>query len=237
MNLVLVGPDDFVGESRVRLAGRRLAHVRSVHRAALGDELVVGREGGPVGRGRVVRLDDEALELEVSFDASPPAKLPLTLILALPRPKVLNRVVAAATSLGVARLFLINAWRVEKAYWSSPKLSEANLREQRVLGLEQAKDTVLPELHLRRLFVPFVREELPGVLAATGGSALVAHPGADAEAPRAAGAGVTLAVGPEGGFIAAEVASLREVGFRPVTLGPRVLRVETAVAALVGRLF
>jgi 16S rRNA (uracil1498-N3)-methyltransferase len=237
LNLVLLGEADFVAERRVRLAGRRLAHVEKVHRAKLGDSLTVGVEGGRVGRGQIVRLDAEALELEVSLDAAPPPKLPLTLVLALPRPKVLNRVVAAAASLGVARIFLINAWRVEKGYWSSPRMAEASLREQLVLGLEQAKDTVLPELHLRRLFVPFVREELPGVVA--GGKALVAHPVAAEVAPRdlTDAASVTLAIGPEGGFIPAEVASLAEVGFRPVSLGARVLRVETAVAALVGRMF
>jgi len=48
---------------------------------------------------------------------------------------------------------------------------------------------------------------------------------------------VTLAIGPEGGFIAEEIASLAKVGFQPVVLGPRILRVETAVAAILGRLF
>ncbi len=236
MNLVLLGAEDFVAPARVRLSGRRLEHVRRVHRARVGDELTVGVEGGWVGRGRVERLDAEALELVVTLVAAPPPKLPLTLVLALPRPKVLNRVVAAATSLGVARIFLINSWRVEKGYWSSPRVGEDNLREQRVLGLEQARDTVLPELHLRRFFVPFVRDELPGL--AAGSATLVAHPGApEAPVPRAVASPVTLAVGPEGGFIAAEVASLREVGFAPVSLGARILRVETAVAALVGRLF
>jgi 16S rRNA (uracil1498-N3)-methyltransferase len=235
MNLVLLEADDFVAEARVRLGGRRLAHVTGVHRAAVGDELVVGVAGGRMGRGRVVRLDGEALELDVVLDAEPPAKLPLTLVLALPRPKVLNRVIAAATSMGVRAIYLINAWRVEKGYWSSPKLSAENLREQRVLGLEQGKDTVLPELHLRRLFVPFVRDELPAI--AAGSRRLIAHPRADAVVPERAEGAVTLAVGPEGGFIAAEIESLAQVGFAPVTLGPRVLRVETAVAALVGRLF
>jgi 16S rRNA (uracil1498-N3)-methyltransferase len=235
VNLVLLEAADFVAEGRARLGGRRLEHVRRVHRAQLGDELVVGVEGGRMGRGRVLRLDEQALELDVVLDAEPPAKLPLTLVLALPRPKVLNRVIAAATSMGVRAIYLINAWRVEKGYWSSPRMSADNLREQRVLGLEQARDTVLPELHLRRLFVPFVREELPAIAADT--RRLVAHPRADAAVPGRADGPVTLAVGPEGGFIPAEVESLAQVGFAPVTLGPRVLRTETAVAALIARLF
>lgn len=234
MNLILLNPDDFLSESRVRLTGRRLEHVASIHRAKPGDSLTVGALNGRIGRGVVTRLDD-ALELDVTLDADPPPKLPLTLVLALPRPKVLNRVIAGATSLGVQRLILINAWRVEKSYWKSPRLSYENLLLQRVLGLEQARDTVLPAIELRRLFRPFVEDELPSI--AEGTLALVAHPHATDELPRDVQRPVTLVIGPEGGFIEQEIASLERAGFTPASLGPRILRVETAVAALVSRLF
>jgi len=235
MNLILLHPEDFIAPERVCLTGRRLAHVREVHRAALGDCLSVGLLGGRLGSGRVTRLDDESLELEIALEQSPAPKLPLTLVLALPRPKVLNRVLASAASLGVARIYLINAWKVEKSYWKSPRMAEENLLLQRILGLEQAKDTVLPELHLRRLFRPFAEDELPGLT--SGALALVGHPGAPVPCPREVQGPVTLAVGPEGGWIDAELASLRAAGFQAVDLGPRILRTETAVAALVGRLF
>jgi len=124
----------------------------------------VGLLGGAMGRGRVLRLDAEVLELTFVLDQAPPPKLPLTLVVALPRPKVLNRVVAAAASLGAARLVLLNAWKVEKAYWASPRLQPESLRQQLLLGLEQAKDTVLPELQLARLFRPFVEDDLPGLV-------------------------------------------------------------------------
>lgn len=233
MNLILLFTTDFVDATRVRLTGRRLAHVLTVHRAAVGAELTVGVDGGWVGRGRVVRLDAETLEMEVALDRDPPAPLPLTLVLALPRPKVLNRVIAGVASLGVKRVFLINAWRVEKSYWKSPRL--AGLREQAVLGLEQAKDTVMPSIELRRLFRPFVEDELTQI--ARGTRALVAHPGAAQECPRGVREPVTLAIGPEGGFIVEEIASLERAGFAAVSIGPRVLRVETAVAAIIGRMF
>lgn len=233
MNLVLLLDDDFVGATSVRLAGRRLAHVREVHRAAIADELVVGRLGGLMGRGRVTRLDDEALELDVLLDAPPPPKLPLTLLLALPRPKVLNRALAAATSLGVERIVLLNAWKVEKGYWGSTRLSEDNLLAQRIAGLEQARDTILPEIRKERLFRPFVENELPALV--DGATALVADPAAPAVARSPVGRCV-IAIGPEGGWITAELDSLRRAGFEPIGLGPRVLRVETAIAALVGRL-
>jgi len=235
VNLLLLEDADFLDAGRARLTGRRLGHVREVHRAVPGDALAVGRLGGPMGRGIVRRLDDEALELDVTLDQPPPPKLPLTLVLALPRPKVLNRVLAAATSLGVARIYLVNAWKVEKAYWKSPRLAEDNLLLQRILGLEQARDTVLPELHLRRLLRPFAEDELPGLLKGT--RALLAHPGAPEPCPRALPGPATLVIGPEGGFLDAEVDLLARSGCRPVHAGERVLRVETAVAALVGRIY
>ena len=234
MNLLLLEPEDFLGENRVRLAGRRMRHVLDVHRAALGDELRVGLLNGRMGRGKVLRLNDEALEMEVALNEDPPPKLPLSLVLALPRPKVLNRVLASAASLGIARIVLVNAWRVEKAYWKSPRLDSENLREQLILGLEQGRDTVLPELRLARLFRPFVEEELPAWVA--GATALLAHPRSADPCPRAVEGRCVLAIGPEGGWIQAELDSLTRAGFKPVDLGPRILRVETALAALVGRL-
>jgi len=235
LNLLLLLPEDLLDSGRARLTGRRLGHVREVHRAKAGDDLVVGLLGGSMGRGRVLRLDDDVLELALSLDQAPPPKLPLTLVIAVPRPKVLNRVVAAAASLGVARIVLLNAWKVEKAYWASPKMKPESLREQLVLGLEQAKDTVLPELQLARLFRPFVEDELPRLLA--GGTGLLAHPGCGGTPPKPLVTPVTLAIGPEGGWIDAEVQSLLIAGLLPLDLGPRILRTETALAALVGRLF
>ena len=233
MNLVLVFREDFADESRVVLRGRRAGHVREVHRAAVGDTIVVGLAGGRTGHGRVVRIGEE-IEMEITLDRDPPPPLEVTLVLALPRPKVLNRVVAAVTSLGVKRIFLINAWRVEKSYWKSPRMAEKNLHDQAVIGLEQARDTMLPSIETRRLFRPFVEDELPSIVAGT--TALVAHPYASGECPRDVRGPITLAIGPEGGFIQEEIESLTRIGFRAVTIGPRILRVETAISTLIGRL-
>jgi RsmE family RNA methyltransferase len=175
------------------------------------------------------------MEMTVALTEDPPPPLPLRLILALPRPKVLNRIIAAATSMGIREIDLINAWRVEKAYWDSPRVSSENLRQQAILGLEQAGDTVLPTIRTHTLFKPFVRDELPPALA--GNRALLAHPYATDDIPRGVQSTVVLAIGPEGGFIDRELDTFLEIGFEAVRLGPRVLRVETALACAVGRLF
>lgn len=232
MNLVLLHRDDFIAPDVVRVTGRRQQHITRVHRAAIGDVLVVGVENERIGEGAITHMSDDAIEMRVVLDREPPPPLPLTLILAVPRPKVLNRVIASATSQGVKRIHLINAWRVEKSYWSSPRLASANLREQAIAGLEQARDTMLPTIELHRFFRRFI-EELPP----DDTMRLVAHPHANEVSPRNVNAPITLAIGPEGGFIAEEIASFERAGFRAVTIGPRILRVETAVAALIARLF
>lgn len=235
MNLLLLEPADLAGGGRARVEGRRCQHAREILQAQGGTRLRAGVLGGPMGEAEVLETGEGFLELSLDLHAPPPPKLPLTLLLALPRPKVLHRALASAASLGVARIVLLNAWKVEKAYWKSPKLEPEALRQALVLGLEQARDTVLPELRTARLFRPFMEDELPGWTA--GSLCLVGHPGAPEPCPRALEGPSCLAIGPEGGWIPAELESLREAGFRAVDLGPRILRVETALAALVGRLY
>lgn len=234
MNLLLLDADDFVAPDRVRLGGRRLRHVREVHRVGVGDAVRVGRIDGPVGVGVVEALDDAALTLAVTLDAEPPGPAPLRLLLALPRPKALRRVLQGAAAFGVKELVVLNSWRVEKSFWESPALAPAALRAQLLLGLEQGGDTRLPRVDLRRRFKPFVEDELPALLA--GSQGLVAHPAAAAPCPRAVAGHVTLAVGPEGGFIPYEIEALQRAGCVAVSLGPRPLRVEQAVPALLGRI-
>jgi RsmE family RNA methyltransferase len=235
LNYVLLEREDFVSEDRVRLEGRRLLHVREILGSNSGDELRVGLIGGKTGKARVERVDRNALEMTVRLETEPLNPLPLRLVLALPRPKVLNRTIAAAASMGIREIDVINSWRVEKSYWKSPRLSAENLRLQSILGLEQAGDTILPTIRLHRLFKPFVRDELPKSIGDT--LALLAHPRGASDAPRDVRQPVVLAIGPEGGFIEQETETFREIGFTPVSLGPRILRVETALAFLVGRLF
>ncbi len=234
MNLILLFPDDMVTDERARITGRRLRHVLNVHRAGVGDELVVGLLGGRIGTGRVARLDGSLLEMEVSLDRDPPAGLPLTVVLALPRPKVLRRVLHSLTAMGVKRIVLVNAARVEKSYWQTPFLEREAIDRQLVLGLEQARDTVMPEVLLKPRFKPFVEDELPGMI--KGSLPFVAHPGGAASCPRDVRCPATLAVGPEGGFVPYEIEKLVSLGFTTVSLGERILNVETAIPALIGRL-
>lgn len=235
MNLLLLEDADFIAADRVVLRDRRLKHMQEVHRCEVGDSLRVGRVGGLLGSAELLRLEPREAELSVVFDRHPPAKLPLTLVLALPRPKMLRRVFQTVATMGVPKVILVNSYRVEKSFWQTPFLEPSAIREQLILGLEQARDSVLPEIVIEKRFKPFVEDRLPAIVDGTLG--LVGHPGDFPACPRAVDEPVTLAIGPEGGWIPYEVDLLRASGLNPVQLGDRILRVETAVTALLARLF
>jgi 16S rRNA (uracil1498-N3)-methyltransferase len=235
MNLILLFKEDFIDNHRVRLEGRRLRHIREVHRVSDGDDLRVGLSGGLIGTGRMTSLNADSLEMDVTLVHAPPQALPVTLILALPRPKVLKRILLSVTAMGVKKIILLNSCRVEKSFWQSPVLQDENLRRQLVLGLEQSCDTIQPEISLRPLFKPFVEDELPSLIENT--LPLVAHPASNEACPRNVGSPVSLAIGPEGGFIPYEIEKLTACGFRAVHIGSRILNIEAAVPALLSRLF
>ena len=234
MNLVLLDREDFIGPDRVCLSDRRHAHIRDVLAATKGMALRVGLIDGKIGTATVLDISADKVQLHVQLQQAPPQPLLTTLIMALPRPKVCRRVLQGVTSLGVKRIVLLNSWRVEKSYWHSPLLGPGHLRELLLLGLEQARDTVLPRIDIQQRFKPFVEDLLPSM--ARGSCGLVADPGATRACPANLRQPLTLAIGPEGGFTPYEVEKLERAGLNPVHLGPRPLRVETAIPALLGRL-
>lgn len=236
MNLILLLDNDFVSPSCAIIHDRRrVRHIVDVQAAKVGDQLKTGRLNGWMGLGTITRLDDECIEFDLSLKDAPPAPLPLTLILALPRPKMLKRILQTVSTLGVKDIVLINSYRVEKSYWQTPLLTPEAIQEQLILGLEQGGDTQMPKLRLAKRFKPFVEDELPQLI--QGSRALVAHPYHADECPRTLNESVCLAVGPEGGFIEYEIDLLTRCGFQAVHLGERIMRVETAVPFLLSRLF
>ena len=234
MNLLILKAGD-ISNNIAHVTGRQLNYVFDIHNAKKGDIINVGLLNGPMGKVKILTIDNTKMSLAVTLDLPPPKPLPLTIILALPRPKMLRRILQTISAMGVKELYLVNSSRVEKSYWQSPLLSSKSIEEQLLRGLEQAKDTTLPNVHLRKLFKPFVEDEV--VKIAKDSLALVAHPSSDNRCPVDCNLSVTLAIGPEGGFIPYEIDLLRQHSFKSIHVGERILRVENAVPAIIGRLF
>ena len=234
MNLILCEPGEIVGQDEVTLTGVRAAHVRNVLRVTAGDTVRIGIVDGAKGRGEVLAIGDGTARLRCTFDGEPPPVPGVDLLLAVPRPKVLRRLWAQLAALGVGRIILTNAWKVERPYFDAHVLEEAVYRPLLIEGLQQAGDTRLPRVTIHRQFRPLIEDEIGP--ARDGERRLVAHPGAAAppfEAATAAGRDrVLLAVGPEGGWNDFELDLLARHGFTAIGLGSRALRTDTACVAL-----
>ena len=235
MNILLFTESDKIAPDHIEITDHRFVHLVQVLKVKAGDELRVGELNGHLGRGTVLAVNDGAATISVALDQPPPEKLPLSLVLALPRPKMLRRILRTVAELGVSDLHLINSYRVEKSYWGTPALNEQKIQEYFIQGLEQARDTVLPRLHIHKRFKPFVEDELPTLMVDK--RCLAAHPGDYPACPRGIAQDTLLIIGPEGGFIPYEIEKLQGAGCEIVSLGSRILRVENAVTSVIGRLF
>ncbi len=235
MNLIILSKNDFIEDTgQVRILDHRLAHILEVNKPSVGDELRVGLIDGNIGSGKITYLKDDRVEMDVVLDREPPTPLPLTLVLAMVRPRVFKRVLTQLAAMGIKKIIVINSYRVEKSFWKSPVLETDSLNKHIIMGLEQGQDTIVPEVLIRPLFKPFVEDELPDIIKGT--LPFVAHPYSPTQCPYNIGSPVTLAIGPEGGLIPYEVNKLIECGFTAVNMGERTLHVESAISGLISRL-
>ena len=256
MNILLFKDTEIKG-TRLKLADHRAEHVRKILKLGPGNTLRIGMINGRRGTGRILSVDEQRVELEVSLDQEPHPEPEVSLILALPRPIMVQRIFKQAATMGVRELHLIRSRRVEKSFFHSPVLQPEKIQALLIEGLEQATDTRLPSVHVHHYFKPFIEEVAPTLA----GRKLLADPGARQSLPEVfgalhpAGSGddsgrregenrparapscpVVLAIGPEGGWNEFEIEMFARLGFAPFTLGPRILHVDTAVVALLAQI-
>lgn len=247
MNCILLPAANFSHDTAQINALPQINHVNHVLASKVGDTLKIGQLGGHLGTAIIDDMTFDHIQLrEVQLTIAPPPKLDLTVVLALPRPKVLRRLIMDMTALGVRDIILINSYRTQKSYWQSPMLER--LDEFVLEGLQQGVDTIAPRISLKKRFKPFVEDELPHLMP---NRAIVAHPyGAQSfaqylkkqylkeqglqEQPASVLPSL-VCIGAEGGWIDYEIELLAAQGCASVHIGPRILRTEAAVNALLGQ--
>lgn len=230
MNLILLPPSAVVNDTAIIDDKRQLNHLMHVLKVQIGDKLKIGVLGGKMGQGVVSVITPKQIVLTcLLLNISPPPKMDMAVVLALPRPKVLRRLVMDMTAMGVAHMVLVNSYRTDKSYWQSPLLSCLDDFIQE--GLEQAKDTIAPTLTLAKRFKPFIQDDLPKFHRPI----MLAHPYGSLSIQEYHDTPKTLIIGAEGGFIDYELALMQDNGAVAVSLGQRILRTESAVSAVLGR--
>ena len=234
MNIVLLDPRQTESEIWTISSKRQLEHLHTHVGVKVGDTLKVGIREGKRYLAEIIDISENSIQIKPLKEESFPEKLPVTLIVALPRPKDLRRLIMDAVTLGVDKLILIHSYRVDKSYWQTPFLQQ--LDHFVTLGLEQAGDTIAPKIELYKRFKPFVEDVLP-IMISEHSPAYVAHPYTNLKMPYAVDHSCTVIIGPEGGFIPYEIDLLIKNGCQAVSLGNRILRTETAIPYVLGRLF
>ena len=237
MNRILFETDEIVN-GIATFGGERAEHVMNVLHGEVGQVLKTGEIDGLTGKSEILSIE-QSNNCKISVRCSHTEKsiLPwVDLILAPPRPRVMKRLLSQLATMGVGRIFLVGAKKVEKDFWGATLLKPVNYRPLFIDGLMQAGTSILPTLETRRNFRKFVREELDTLFPSS--TRIVAHPytSQTSQASRTSRTSLLLAIGPEGGWTDEEVALLEEHGFARYSLGSRILRTDTATIALLAQL-
>jgi RsmE family RNA methyltransferase len=236
MNLILLQSDDFRDDGLAELSDERARHIRKVLKADPGKVLRIGLLNGPLGKGTVLAIDKHKVCIQCVLEENVPPRPQVDLMLAMPRPKVMKRLWAQLAALGVGRIVLVNAEKVERYYFDSHVIEPDFYNRLLIEGLQQARCTHLPEVFIRQRFKPFIEDECDEMFA--GHVKLLADPSGERRMGNVeiGGERVLLGVGPEGGWTPYELDKLKEHGFEMFSMGSRILRTDTACIGLVSTL-
>lgn len=240
MNIILAEQNEITNHTLI-LTDRRAEHLVKVLRVQAGDTVRVGLINGPKGKGKVSAVKTKypfSVSLLVAFKEESVKPANIDLILALPRPIMLKRILSQMSALGVGEIHLVNAKRVEKSFWNSNILKDMEYQDHLLQGLEQAVDTIVPKVFMHLKFKPFVEDYLPAHLGSHPYK-ILANPLADhtlSSVIKTSEGRVIVAVGPEGGWIDYEVEKFCQQGFCCCSMGQRILKVDTATVALHSRI-
>ena len=258
MNRLVVWREECEEQGRVTLTDRRAEHIRTILKCEPGDTLRAGFANEAIATGTVISVDKERCIVELRENPDeplPPAPM-IDVILALPRPRFLERILPQLPPLGVRKLFLCGSDRVEKSFFGSQLLKRENYFSVLVEGVEQSGGIIVPEIRVERSLRRLLQE-----VAKDYECKLVAHPSSTSSLrgipklqsrghpqrgdesskgieldcfgiPRNDKNGLLVAIGCEGGWTERELVWMEEAGFTRFSLGERVLRTDTACVAV-----
>jgi 16S rRNA (uracil1498-N3)-methyltransferase len=217
-------------EGHATLTGDEARHLARVLRAKVGDEIRVFDGGGREWPAQVAAIDRDRVALTVGepLPAGPGPARPLTIAVALPKGDRQKWLVEKLTELGAERLVpLVTARGVAEATASA----QARLARGVIEACKQCGRNTLMEIGAPSTLEALARRH-PDALR------LIAHPGGRPldDCIRTKAGEIVATIGPEGGFTPDEIETADRLGFERVSLGPHILRIETAAIAIAATL-
>lgn len=225
---------DAITPPTIRISGDLLHHLRDSLRLHPGDSLLLNDGCGTRYRVEVTRVTSQAIDSRIidQYTECAHRTLPIVLGQALIKGDKMDWVIQKATELGVDTIVPIHSTH------SVIKLRPERLEHQRSRWERIARDaaqqserwtipTIADPLDLAQICRQYAAAPVKGLLAErSSGPSLATIP-----LPQNHQHPIVLLVGPEGGWAADEQRLAQEQGFLPLTLGPRILRAETAAIA------
>ncbi|MFN2477544.1 MAG: 16S rRNA (uracil(1498)-N(3))-methyltransferase, partial [Chthoniobacterales bacterium] len=221
--------------ARLRLSGSEAHHARNVLRFEQGDKAVLFN-----GRGREITAEVTSVGREIALrklheSTTEPLRCRITLGQAIPKGKNMDLIVQKAVEIGAAEIVPIMSDRTVVRL--DPKDAEQKQQKWQTVAIEAAKQcgqNWLPEVHIPQTTAAFLRDrpsadlQLIGSLESDARNLKKILADFAEEKGQQRPSSVLMMIGPEGDFTPAELNLARASGCRPITLGPIILRVETA---------
>ncbi len=229
-----------IREKEIVITGPDVNHIRNVLRMRAGEELLAADGQGSEYRCILRELQDSEIRAEICRKLSGSAELPsrITLFQGLPKSDKMDLIIQKCVELGVFRIVPVTTKRTvvkldakkeesRRKRWTAVSESAAKQSGRGIIpeisGVQSFREAVEEAGELDVCLIPYekaenmarTREILSGI---------------------PAGASIGVFIGPEGGFEEEEVREAMEAGARPITLGRRILRTETAGMAVLAML-
>ncbi len=236
MNIILF--DSLPENSVIPGSDERAKHIVQILKLSVGDSFRMGIMNQSEGDATVVAIGPDGVEF--SYEPKEVPRLyPVTLLCAQVRPICMKRILREAVSLGVERIVLCGSDTGEKSYLSSNLYKTGEYKEYLLDGAMQSCHAGMPEVLFTNTAdgaIKRISELCPEADLVMLDNVVGSVPLSQAEIGKQA----VLAIGPERGWSDRERALFRRSGYRPMLLGSRILRTETAcsagVAVLLSRL-
>jgi 16S rRNA (uracil1498-N3)-methyltransferase len=216
-------------DGRATLTGDEARHLARVLRAKVGDEIRAFDGGGREWPAQVAAIDRDKISLTVGAALPPqlgPAR-PLTIAVALPKGDRQKWLVEKLTELGAKELVPLVT---ERGVAEATASAQARLARGVIEACKQCGRNTLMQIAVPAT-LEAVANRHPDALR------LIAHPGGRPldDVLRTNAGEIVAAVGPEGGFTPDEIAAAERLGYQRVSLGPHILRIETAAIAIAAK--
>lgn len=227
-------PKECISGNKISIEGREAHHILDVMRLKVSDEVIVFDGTGKEYVGIVKEAGRKSLLLEVIKvrSALPQSRYSVTLIQAIPKKDKMDHIVEKATELGISVIAPVMTMRTIPE-WNEAKMQSIVIRWQ-AISQEAAKQSGradLPQIKPIAAFDAAIKNYIKydlKLIAALSDKAIRLK-----DALRCCQGGrIAVAIGPEGDFTNEEIGVAEEAGFRTISLGPRVLKSDTAGLAL-----